>query len=252
MKNIKMLIVFTIIWVATKIVCGVDPSTVRMRSVTNYRFPPEPPGPRPLMLPSNGKFALLGYVFGQAYPQEEKSSRAIRGDVVEKFTPTYPMSEAFHGINTISCELTPITQRLYSLRLERGNFSGRDELRKEGQAALVDLGRQLGCKLAPFKYVDLDNVDRSLSDPFLPDESLWTTSQHVLAVSYTRMRTLSLKVKLKVERYGWRRLTILAYDDSVAAEGRREFKLDVRRRKNPLAGDEYEEDFPRIEVDFPE
>ena len=127
MKNIKMLIVFTIIGVATKIVCGVDPSTVRMRSVTNYRFPPEPPGPRPLMLPSNGKFALLGYVFGQAYPQEEKSSRAIRGDVVEKFTPTYPMSEAFHGINTISCELTPITQRLYSLRLERGNFSGREQ-----------------------------------------------------------------------------------------------------------------------------
>ena len=66
------------------------------------------------------------------------------------------------------------------------------------------------------------------------------------------MRTLSLKVKLKVERCGWRRLTILAYDDRVAAEGRLEFKLEVRRRKNPLAGDEYEEDFPRIEVDFPE
>ena len=252
MKNIKILIALTIVAVATEKVCGVGPSPVRMRSLTNYRFSPEPTGPRPLVLPSNGDVAVVGYVLGKTYPQGEKASGAIRGDVIEKFTPTYQMPEGFHGINTISCELTPITQRLYSLRLERGNFSGRDELLKEGQAVLVDLGRQLGCKLAPFKYVDLDNVDRSLPDPFVPDESLWTTSQHVLAVSYTRMRTVSIKVKLKVEHYGWRMLTILAYDDRVAAEGRWEFKLEVRRRKNPHAGGEYEEDFPRIEVEFPE
>ncbi len=252
MKNIKVLIALVIVGVATKMVCGADRPTVRMINGPGYRFLPEPAGPRPLMLPSNGDFALFGHVFRKVYPQDEKADKTIHGGVVEKFTPTYPMSEEFHGFKTIFCEFTPITRRLYSLRLERGNFTGRDELLKEGLAVLEDLGKKLGRKLAPFKYVDLENVNSSLSDPFSPDESLWHTSRCVLAVSHTRMGNVSLRVKLKVEHYGLRRLTILASDDKVSAEGRYEFKLEVRRRKDPLAGEEYEEEFPRVEVEFPE
>ena len=254
MKSIKVLIALAIVGVATKMACGADRPTVRMISLINYRHVPfaEPVGPKPLMLPSNGDFALFGLVFRKAYPQEEKASKLICGGVVEKFTPTYPISEEFHGFKTISCELTPSTKRLYSLRLERSNFTGRDELLKEGLAVLGDLGNRLGCKLAPFKYVDLENVNRSLPDPFAPDERLWTTSRYVLAVSHTRIGNVSLRVKLKVDRDGWHKLTILANDDTVSAEGRREFKLEVRRRKDPFAGEEYEEEFPRIEVEFPE
>ena len=101
MKNIKVLIALAIVGVAINMVCGVGSSTVRMRSLINYWFPPEPSGPRPLILPSNCDVALSGYVLGKAYPQGEKASRAIRGDVIEKFTPTYQVPEGFHGINSI-------------------------------------------------------------------------------------------------------------------------------------------------------
>ena len=187
-------------------------------------------------LPPGSEFELFGYVIGHQYPPAEVGQKTICGDRVHHFTPMYTLREKFYGMDMLFCSLMPVSKRLYSMSLRRRDFSGREELLKEGKAVLESLGKMLGHELAPFKY---EAPDRpywpcgawSGPDPdlFVADENQWATSKNVFAVSNTRIGGVFVKVKLGVVSFDRFNMYISARDDALAMESQREFEEDFKK-----------------------
>ena len=187
-------------------------------------------------VPAGSKFELLGYVMGQTYQPAASGSEVIYGDRLNRYIPTYSLPEKFHGMDRLSCELTPITKRLYSMSLSRQDFTVRSDLMSEGKAVLESLGKALGYKLAPFKYEAPDWPywpcevwSGPIPDLFVADENQWATSKNVFAVSNTRIGDVSVKVRLGVVSFDHFSLSVTAQDEAVATEGQSEFDEDFKK-----------------------
>ena len=187
-------------------------------------------------VPAGSKFELFGYVMGQTYQPAASGSEVIYGDRLNRYIPTYSLPEKFHGMDRLSCELTPIGKRLYSMSLSRQNFAGRTDLMKVGKAVLESLGKALGYKLAPFKYEAPDWPywpcgvwSGPIPDLFVADESQWATSKNVFAVSNTRIGDVSVNVRLGVVSFNNFSLSVTAQDVAVASEGKSEFDEDFKK-----------------------
>ena len=185
---------------------------------------------------TGSKFELFGYVMGHTYQPAASGQLVIYGDRVNRYTPRYSLPDKFHGMGDISCELTPISKRLYSMSLSRVDFAGRKELMNEGKAVLGSLGKLLGYKLAPFKYEAPDwpywpcgAWSGPLPQLFVADENQWATSKNVFAVSNTRIGSVLIKVKLDVVSFDHFNLFVNARDGTVASEGEREFDEDFKK-----------------------
>ena len=200
-------------------------------------------------VPVESKFELFGYVMGQTYQPAASGQLFIYGDRVNRYTPTYSLSEKFHGMDYLSCELTPISKRLYSMSLSRSDFAGRKELMSEGKAVLRSLGKLLGHELAPFKYEapdwpywPCDVWSGPLPELFVADENQWATSKNVFAVSNTKIGSVSIKVKLGVVSFDRFNLSVSARDNTVASEGEREFEEDFKKHHEGITFNEWGRD----------
>ena len=187
-------------------------------------------------VPPGSKFELFGYVMGQTYQPAPSGQMVIYGDRVNRYTPTYSLSENFHGMSGVHCELTPTTKRLYSMSLQRTDFAGRMDLMNEGKGVLRSLEKTLGHKLASFKFEAPDRPcwpcgpwSGPIPDLFVADETQWATSKNVFAVSRTKIGGVSVEVKLDVVSFDHFKLSIAARDDALASEGSREFDEDFKK-----------------------
>ena len=187
-------------------------------------------------VPPGSKFELFGYVMGQTYQPAASGHMVIYGDRVNRYTPTYSLTESFHGMNNVDCELTPTTKRLYSMLLQRTDFAERMDLMKEGEAVLGSLEKMLGHELASFKFEAPDRPywpcgawSGPIPQLFVADENQWATSKNVFAVSRTKIGGVLVRVKLDVVSFDHFKLSIEAKDDALAAEGAREFDEDFKK-----------------------
>lgn len=187
-------------------------------------------------LPPRSEFKLFGYVIGHRYPPAEVEQTVVYGDLVRHFTTHYTLAEKFHGMDMLSCQLTPKSRRLCSMLLSRRDFSGRADLMSEGVAVLESLGKMLGHELAPFKYEAPDwpywpcgDWSGPLPDLFVADENQWATSKNVFAVSNTRIGGVLVNVKLDVVSFDHFSMSIVVRDDALASEGQREFEEDFKK-----------------------
>ena len=185
---------------------------------------------------TGSKFELFGYVMGHTYQPAASGQLVIYGDRVNRYTPRYSLPDKFHGMGDISCELTPISKRLYSMSLSRADFAGRKELMNEGKAVLGSLGKLLGYKLAPFKYEAPDwpywpcgAWSGPIPQLFVADENQWATSKNVFAVSNTKIGSVSIKVRLGVVSFDRFNLFVNMKDETVASEGGHEFDEDFKK-----------------------
>jgi len=187
-------------------------------------------------VPPGSRFELFGYVMGQEYQPAESGHVVIYGDRVNHYMPTYSLPKKFHGMDNLSCQLTPISRRLYSMSLSRRDFAGRADLMSVGVAVLGSLGKMLGHELAPFKYEAPDwpywpcgDWSGPIPELYVADESQWATSKNVFAVSNTKIGDVSVKVSLDVVAFDNFALSVVARNDVLASEGAREFDEDFKK-----------------------
>ena len=91
-----------------------------------------------------------------------------------------------------------------------------------------------------------------LPEYYICDESAWPTSRHAMAVSNTNLGRLNIRLSLAITYYDEYSLSLDITDKVESERSKGEYEEEVRRRNGAAKKSEHEEEFPEIEVEFPE
>ena len=93
----------------------------------------------------------------------------------------------------------------------------------------------------------------TLPEYYICDESAWPTSRHAVAISNTNLGRLNVRLSLAITYYDEYSVSLIISDRVESARSKGEYEEEVRRRKGVVEKrNKYEEEFPQIEVEFPE
>ena len=221
---------------------------------------------------------FLGRTFGEIR-SVNTGSYMLHNDVLEYYYPTRGLDEAYFAFGHVVEYMSPKSHRLYRLSFgymdygygsqgvlqPLGRYKSGTQLLEEGRAILADLERRLGAPLQKLQFMSqiwpyrpgMKMSGRFWSGPlpeyYICDESAWPTSRHAMAISNTNLGRLNVRLALTITYYDEYSLSLDITDKVETGHSRGEYEEEVRRRNGAVEKrNKYEEEFPQIEVEFPE
>lgn len=219
---------------------------------------------------------FLGRTFGEVRMVSTNSYMSIYNGILQCYHPIRRLDEAYFAFDHAIEYMSPQSHKLYELSLvyrdyasdsqgvhPLGRYKNGAQLLEEGRAILADLECKFGAPLQKFQFMSPIwpyvpgaktswNWGGSLPKYYICDESAWPTSRHASAISNTNLGRLNVRLALAISYYDEYSLSLRISDMVESARSKGEYEEEVRRRKGVVKKKDYEEDFPRIDVEFPE